>query len=252
MYDKLNKLDSIERPKRGRQKRNPNYNTLYAEHNRVIDYAEPIINIVNTKSVSLSTEPAMSDLECPKCWQLFTKIEDLILHEKSHPSNMWYNCRLCGKSFVKRVQFRRHMKQTHTKPDMLPIESNDDDKFECKICDSKSQDYSTHLQHMEKHKFQTILEHLIEKDTDKLCTVCMDKSPKLIHLDKMVRLHGGYPGATGDMTLYSILGSTLPDVSITTVYKPIFLSIQSIVLCFSILIAHFSHCKNNYKAMKEI
>lgn len=243
MYDKLNKLDPIERPKRGRQKRNPNYNTLYAEHNRVIDYTEPIINIVNTKSVSLSTEPAMSDLECPKCWQLFTKIEDLILHEKSHPSNMWYNCRLCGKSFVKRVQFRRHMKQTHTKPDMLPIESKDDDKFECKICDSKSQDYSTHLQHMEKHKFQTILEHLIEKDTEKLCTVCMDKSPKLIDLDKMVRLHGGYPGATGDMTLYSILGSTLPDVSITTVDKPIFLSIQSIVLCFSIFIAHFSHCK---------
>ncbi|KAI8433862.1 hypothetical protein MSG28_015813 [Choristoneura fumiferana] len=212
MYDKLDKLDPLERPKkRGRQKRNPNYNTIYAEHKRVIDYAEPMINIVNTKSVSLSKEPAMSDLECPKCWQLFTKIEDLMLHEKSHPSSMWFNCRLCGKSFVKRMHLKRHLKQTHMKPDMLPIQSRDDDKFECKICDLTSHDYSTHLQHMEKHKFQMVLEHLVEKDMDKLCTICLDKDPKLVDLDKMVRLHGGYPGATGDKTLYSILGSTLPD-----------------------------------------
>ncbi|XP_063543467.1 uncharacterized protein LOC134751872 isoform X1 [Cydia strobilella] len=208
MYAKLEKLDPLDKTKkRGRQKLNPNYNVLHTDHAKVIDYAEPIRNIVNVRSVSLSHEPYMSDLECPKCWQIFTKIENLIIHEKSHPSNMWFNCRLCGKSFVKRLQLKRHLK-SHVGPEIKPEEK---DNFQCGTCGAGSEDLSAHLQHIEKHKFQSVLQHLVEKKMDKLCTVCLDKKPKLVELDKMIRLHGGYPGVTGDKSLYSILGSTLPD-----------------------------------------
>ncbi|XP_063630503.1 uncharacterized protein LOC134801811 isoform X2 [Cydia splendana] len=207
MYAKLEKLDPLDKTKkRGRQKRNPNYNVIHTDHAKVIDYAEPIRNIVNVRSVTLSHEPYMSDLECLKCWQIFTKIEDLIIHEKSHPNNMWFNCRLCGKSFVKRLQLKRHLK-SHGCPEKPEEKHN----FQCGTCGFGSEDHSAYLQHIEKHKFQSVLQHLVEKKMDKLCTVCLDKKPKLVELDKMIRLHGGYPGVTGDKSLYSILGSTLPD-----------------------------------------
>lgn len=211
MYDKLEKLDPLERPKkRGRQKLHPNYNILYTEHENVIDYAEPIINMVHTTSEPLTKEDDIKDYECLKCCQVLPNVESLMNHEKSHPATMWYHCRLCGKSFPKRYLLRRHM-GTHKSSEP---EAKSEDDFTCNKCGDISKTLSKYLQHLEKHKFKTILEHLVEKKMNRLCSICLEESSKMIDLDKEICLHGGYPALHGDRSLYNILGSTLPDVSI--------------------------------------
>lgn len=213
MYQKFEKLDPIDRPKkRGRQKLNPNYNVLYAEHENVIDYAEPVRNIINVAAESLSKEPEWNDFECKKCWQVLPNLESLLNHEKIHPKYMWYHCRLCGKSFVKHNQLKRH----HTRVHILGkgAYSEADTNFKCKECGHITDNYIQHLQHIEKHKFKMVMDHIIKKKTDKLCMICLNKSTNLVELDKMVCIHGGYPELVGDKTLYTVLASTLPNVSI--------------------------------------
>ncbi|XP_063835470.1 uncharacterized protein LOC135084633 isoform X1 [Ostrinia nubilalis] len=211
MYNKFKKLDPLEpQKKRGRQKLIPNYNILYAEHEKVIDYAEPLINIVNS-GAELTEQVIDSKFECPKCWQILPNLESLLNHEKQHPKSMWYSCRHCGKSFTSRNHLKKHVRTTHemAKP-ALPLPKTD---FKCAECGVVSEKYNEHLQHIEKHKFQNVMERLIEKNMDELCAVCLDVNPKLVDLEEMVCLHGGFPEMMGERTLYSIIGSTVPDKS---------------------------------------
>ncbi|KAI5643500.1 zinc-finger associated domain (zf-AD) domain-containing protein [Phthorimaea operculella] len=213
MYDKLEKLDPLERvKKRGRQKLHPNHNILYTENRNVIDYAEPIHNLINIGSVSFTNEPFMHDLECKKCWQVLPNVESLANHEKMHPKSMWFNCRICGKAFAKKIHIKRHLK-IHAKGNVNTADEKDG-KFVCKKCGHSTDDHNVHLQHIEKHKFQTVLEHLVERKMDKLCSVCLSGNGKMIEMDKMICLHGGYPELTGDRSLYNILGSTIPEMNI--------------------------------------
>ncbi|XP_028160813.1 zinc finger protein 814-like isoform X2 [Ostrinia furnacalis] len=211
MYNKFEKLDPLEpQKKRGRQKLIPNHNVLYAEHEKVIDYAEPLINIVNS-GAELTEQVIDSKFECPKCWQILPNLESLLNHEKQHPKSMWYSCRHCGKSFTSRNHLKKHVRTTHevAKP-ALPLPKTD---FKCAECGVVSEKYNEHLQHIEKHKFQNVLERLIEKNMDELCAVCLDVNPKLVDLEEMVCLHGGFPEMMGERTLYSIIGSTVPDMN---------------------------------------
>ncbi|KAJ8705902.1 hypothetical protein PYW07_010679 [Mythimna separata] len=211
MNEKFNKLDPIDKKKRrGRQKLNPNTNTLYAEHNYVMDYAEPMRNIINLQTESLTNEPAWNEFECKKCWQVLPDLESLLNHEQIHPKYMWYNCRLCGKSFVKINQLKRHFNQVHVRGKGVTEEA--DKTFKCKECGNVTENYIQHLQHVEKHKFKSIMKHLIEKKTDQLCLVCLKKSSDLVELDKMVCIHGSCPELVGDKSLYTVLASTLPDM----------------------------------------
>lgn len=216
MYNKLEKLDPLEpkQKKRGRQKIHLNYNILYTEHENVIDYAEPIINIVNRESelTGDNENDAANQFECLKCWQVLPNMFSLLNHEKLHPKSMHYHCRYCGKSFTKRNLLKRHIAATHELQKELQPEKS---YFKCEECGVVSDSYNLHLQHIEKHKFQTAMEHLLERNVNKLCAVCLNVNCKLVDLDKMVCLHGGYPEIMGDKSLYSILGSTLPEVSIT-------------------------------------
>lgn len=217
MYEKLEKLDPIVKTKkRGRQKLNPNHNILYTEHRKVIDYAEPIRNLINSGSISYTKEPNINDLECKRCWQVLPDIESLVNHDKMHPKNMWFHCRQCGKSFAKRYQMNRHLRFNHKQKDLV-IKDNKSD-FECKECGHVSSNYLLHLQHIEKHKFHMVLEHLVERNMDKLCSVCLDKSGKMVDMNKAICLHGGYPELTGDRTLYNILGSTVPEVNMYSLF----------------------------------
>lgn len=217
IYEKLDKLDPINRPKkRGRQKLNPNYNIIHAEHEKVIDYAEPVINIINIGAESLTKEPEWNEFECKKCWQVLPNMESLLNHEITHPKFMWYHCRLCGKSFPKLTQLKKHHTQVHIHgkgPKSAP-----EKKFCCNECGNTSDTYSQHLQHIEKHKFKRVMKDIIEKKTDKLCLVCLDKGADLVELDKMICVHGGHPELMGDKTLHTILASTLPDVSIHSLF----------------------------------
>ncbi|XP_075987755.1 uncharacterized protein LOC142984203 [Anticarsia gemmatalis] len=212
MYEKLNKLDPIDKPKkRGRQKLNPNRNKIFAEHNKVMDYADPIINIVNVGAESVTQEPALNELECKKCWQVLPNMASLLNHENSHPKTMWYNCRLCGKSFAKLNTFRRHHHKVHILGN--EVAHRVDNSFKCRECGHSTEDFIQHLQHIEKHRFRNILEHIIEKRMDKLCAVCFNKGDNMTELDKMVCIHGGHPELMGDKTLYSLLASTLPNMN---------------------------------------
>ncbi|XP_053620756.1 zinc finger protein 236-like isoform X2 [Plodia interpunctella] len=219
MYEKLDKLDPLERTKkRGRQKLNPNYNTLYTEHEKVIDYADPIINILNKGSEAIDKkDDTVSDLECPRCWQTFTSLESLINHEKIHPKSMWFHCRLCGKSFVKRHLYRKHIKTNHNTSNVA-ASALSDRMFKCLDCDVISETYDKHLQHIEKHKFKMVMEHLVDRKMDRLCTVCLAKETNMVKLDKTVNLHGGCPELTGHRSLYNILGSTMPEMNILSSY----------------------------------
>lgn len=216
IYDKFEKLDPIEPvKKRGKRKLHPNHNIIYAEHNDVMGYAEPVINIVNVTNhftVEQSNDK-ISELECKKCWQILPDVEALMNHETSHPKSMWFNCRLCGKSFVKCSHLRRHIKETHQY-----IEDNSEeitiDDFKCNECGSANKTLGEHLQHNEKHKFKSLFKCLVERKVDSLCTVCLDKSSRLTSLNDVVHLHGGYTGLTGDKRLENILMAAIPGVSI--------------------------------------
>uniref|UniRef100_A0A2A4K791 RanBP2-type domain-containing protein n=1 Tax=Heliothis virescens TaxID=7102 RepID=A0A2A4K791_HELVI len=207
--EKLSKLDPIDRPKkRGRQKLKPNPNVLHVENKKVMDYAEPIRHLINLQTESLSNEPEWNEFECKKCWQVLPNLETLLNHEKIHPKTMWYNCRLCGKSFVKLNQLKKHHTQVHIRGKQT---TEADKTFKCRECGNVTENYDQHLQHIEKHKFKSVMEHLIEKKTDQLCLICLKKTTDLVELDKMVCIHGSCPELVGDKTLYSVLASTLPD-----------------------------------------
>lgn len=213
MNEKIIKLDPIDRPKkRGRQKLNPNYNVLYAEHFNVMDYAEPIRNIINFETESLSKEPGWNELECKRCWQVLPNLESLLNHEQQHPKYMWYHCRLCGKSFVKINQLKKHFTQVHIRGKGGKDEV--DKTFKCKECGNITETYVKHLQHIEKHKFKSIMQSILEKKTNQLCLVCLKKSTDLAEMDKMISINGCCPELVGDKSLYTVLASTLPDVSI--------------------------------------
>lgn len=209
---KVSKLDPLEgeRQRRGRKKTHFNHNQIEAQHRKVIDYADPIMHIVNTASESSSTEPALNPLECLKCCQVLPNIESLGNHSKIHPRSMWFNCRLCGKSFPKLYLVKRHYRD-HERDYLKPTTDVEDKKFECKQCGETNTKYYKHIQHLEKHKFKMVIDHLIHRKMDKLCSICLDKG-SLVPLDKMVCIHGGPPDLMGDRTMQSILGSTLPEV----------------------------------------
>ncbi|XP_060807993.1 uncharacterized protein LOC106130440 isoform X2 [Amyelois transitella] len=212
MYEKLDKLDPLERTKkRGRQKLNPNYNKLHSEHENVIDYADPVINIVNIGSeLTENIDNKINELECPKCWLRFESLESRLYHEKIHPKSMWFNCRICGKSFAKRHVYRKHVKSAHEPSKSKTLIDTD---YKCSECDVGSETYDQHLQHIEKHKFHMVMEHLIESKMDELCTVCLSKGVSMVKLDRTINFHGGCPELTGHRSLYTILGSTMPERS---------------------------------------
>ncbi|KAF9409476.1 hypothetical protein HW555_011172, partial [Spodoptera exigua] len=210
--EKLSKLDPIDRPKkRGRQKLNPNHNVLYVEHEKVMDYAEPAYHIINIEAESLSKEPNWNEFECKRCWQVLPNLESLLNHDKTHPKSMWYNCRLCGKSFVKLTQLKKHFNVVHVKG--CENKPKVDKSFKCQECGNVTEDYAQHLQHIEKHKFKTVMRYLVERKTDQLCLVCLKKSTDLVNLDKEVSIHGSCPELVGDKSLYTVLSSTLPDMN---------------------------------------
>lgn len=216
MYEKLEKLDPLERTKkRGRQKQNPNQNTLHTEHKYVIDYADPIHYLINSGTVPLTNEPMMTELECKRCWQVLPNVESLVNHEMTHPKTMWYNCRLCGKSFSKKFHLKKHLR-SHNKN--LEVISESEKAFECKTCGCISDDYQTHLQHIEKHKFGRVLQQLLKRKMDSLCSVCLDNRSQMTDLDKTICLHGGYPELTGERSVFNILGASVPEVMYFSVF----------------------------------
>lgn len=195
MYEKMEKLDPLEPvKKRGKRKQNPNHNTLYTEHNNVISYAEPIINIVNIDNFPIPSHE-INELECQKCWQALPNMESLVNHEKSHPKTMWYNCKICGKSFVKRYHLKRHLKESH----LFDNEDNNRvnlENFKCNECGTISKTLGDHLQHMEKHKFKVMLKELMERKVDNLCSVCLEKGSRMTNLGEVISLYGGYKDLT--------------------------------------------------------
>ncbi|XP_045781151.1 zinc finger protein 26-like isoform X2 [Maniola jurtina] len=218
VYEKFEKLDPIEPVKRrGKRKLHPNHNVIHAEHEDVMGYAEPVINIVNVTN-HFTTEQSnnkISELECKKCWQVLPNVESLVNHETSHPKSMWFNCRLCGKSFVKCSHLRRHIKETHQYIEENSAEIKIDD-FKCNECGSTNKTLAEHLQHNEKHKFKSLFKCLVERKVDSLCTVCFDKSSRLTSLNDVVHLHGGYTGLTGDKSIENILTAAIPGINFDT------------------------------------
>ncbi|CAK1594889.1 unnamed protein product [Parnassius mnemosyne] len=213
--EKFEKLDPLERvKKRGRRKLNPNFNMLYVDYKKVMSYADPIINIVNIGASLEENEDEMeiSELECPRCWLVLPNIESLINHEKIHPKSMWYNCRLCGKSFVKYSQYKNHKKQIHISGKKSDTNITKKE-FKCNECGLVSEDVGKHLQHIEKHKFKQVIEHLIERKMNDLCTVCMEKGEKMMELNETLHFHAGYPELTGEKSLATILTATIPEMN---------------------------------------
>ncbi|XP_050357847.1 uncharacterized protein LOC126778403 [Nymphalis io] len=215
MYEKFEKLDPLEPVKRrGKRKMNLNHNILYTEHEDVINYAEPIINLINVDIISQNNK-TISELECQKCSQVLPNTESLLNHEKSHPKSMWYNCRLCGKSFVKQYHLRRHLKENHILGEEIEKEFNTE-HYKCRECGASNKTFVEHLQHIEKHKFKETFQNLIERKVDNLCSVCLDKGTRMVDLGDVIHLHGGYPEITGDRTIRSILRTSIPE---NTSYK---------------------------------
>lgn len=217
IYEKVEKLDPLERKnKRGKPKANPNHNKIYAAHKKVIDYAEPIIHLVNRGSALLNSgnTPKANELECLKCWQLLPNIESLINHEKIHPKSMWYHCRQCGGSFAKHLHLKRHVKNQHATSENETIAAPTKKSFECQTCGDIADSYRNYLQHLEKHKLKTVLQQVLLEKNDELCTVCLRKENKMVDLETMMALNGPCPELNGDKSLYHIVGSALPHVSI--------------------------------------
>ncbi|XP_026484169.2 zinc finger protein 62-like [Vanessa tameamea] len=212
MYEKFEKLDPLEPVKRrGKRKMNLNHNILYTEHEDVINYAEPIINLINVDTMSPNNN-TISELECQKCSQVLPNTESLLNHEKSHPKSMWYNCRLCGKSFVKQYHLRRHLKENHILGEEIEREVNTE-HYKCSECGTSNKTFVEHLQHIEKHKFKETFRHLIERRVDDLCSVCLDKGSRMVNLGDVIHLHGGYPELTGDRSIRSILRTSIPEIT---------------------------------------
>ncbi|KAL4707514.1 hypothetical protein ACJJTC_000266 [Scirpophaga incertulas] len=122
---------------------------------------------------------------------------------------MWYHCRHCGKSFPKYNLLKKHVQSTHNDSKQT-IKKTD---FVCKECGVVNEDYHLHLRHVEKHKFQLIIHHLITRRMNKLCSLCLNKSSKLNPLEKRICIHGGYPDIMGDRTVYNILKSFMPEMN---------------------------------------
>lgn len=213
--EKFDKLDPVERVKRrGRQKLNPNHNVLHADYKNVMGYADPLINIINVGAAREENENVAeaSEFECPKCWQVLPNLESYVNHEKIHPKSMWYNCRHCGKSFVKHSQYKKHMKQCQITRMMLPEPDIKKKEFICTECGTFTEDFGKHLQHIEKHKFKIILEHLIERRMNELCGVCMGQGERMVELSETFHLHAGYPELSGEKTLARVIRETVPEV----------------------------------------
>lgn len=221
IYDKVEHLDPLELPKkkRGRQKLNPNPNVIHACYENVMDYAEPQISLINRGSNKDTEQNVINPLECPRCWQEFSSIELLMHHEKIHPKSMWWHCRLCGTSFPKQTLYRRHLKESHPVGKPLPDPIKTKMMCKCNVCGQISENYISHLQHLEKHKFKTLMHHMLNRKMDKLCVVCLEKGTEMVSLDNPLKLHGGYPEVTGDRSLYNILSTALPNVSIYFYYN---------------------------------
>ncbi|CAH0718360.1 unnamed protein product, partial [Brenthis ino] len=228
IYEKFEKLDPLEPvKKRGKRKQNPNHNTLYTEHENVINYAEPVINIVNVDSFPVSNTE-ISDLECQKCWQTLPNMESLLNHEKSHPKSMWYTCKLCGKSFVKRYHLKKHIKENHLFDDD-DVEPPNPEQFKCNECSQLNNTLGEHLQHLEKHKFKAVFEHLIERKVDNLCSVCLEKGSRMTSLSEVISFYGGYPDLIGDKPIQNILNTTIPEQNLYK-YKELLLPNQATIV----------------------
>ncbi|CAG4980371.1 unnamed protein product [Colias eurytheme] len=207
MDEKFSKLDPLEPVKRrGKPKLKPNYNVLHAEHLNIIDYAEPIINIVNLNTIPLEITEE-NELECSKCWQLLPDKFTLANHEKSHPKTMWYHCKLCGKSFVKYAQLKKH-KRIHARNNEI---AKPDIGFTCQQCGVNNKSLDEHLRHIEKHKFKNSLDNLIKRNTSNMCSICFNIDEETTELSKTMSFHGGLPGLTGEKSIYSMVSSVFPD-----------------------------------------
>ncbi|XP_045507928.1 uncharacterized protein LOC123703813 isoform X2 [Colias croceus] len=207
MDEKFSKLDPLEPVKRrGKPKLKPNYNVLHAEHLNIIDYAEPIINIVNLNTIPLEITEE-NELECSKCWQLLPNKFALANHEKSHPKTMWYHCKLCGKSFVKYSQLKKH-KRIHAWSNEI---AKPEIGFTCQQCGVNNKSLDEHLRHIEKHKFKNSLDNLIKRNTSNMCSICFNIDEETTEFSKTMSFHGGLPGLTGEKSIYSMVSSVFPD-----------------------------------------
>ncbi|XP_038217114.1 uncharacterized protein LOC119836020 isoform X2 [Zerene cesonia] len=206
--EKFHKLDPLEPvKKRGKRKLKPNYNVLYAEHLNIIDYAEPIMNIVNLNTIPLEIMQE-NELECSKCWKILPDKFSLANHEKSHPKTMWYHCKLCGKSFVKYFQLKKHKRLVHSRFDEI---AKPEIGFTCQQCGIHIKLLDEHLRHIEKHKFKNSLDNLIKRNTSNMCSICFSDNEDLTGLNETMSFHGGHPGLTGERSIYSMVSSVFPD-----------------------------------------
>ncbi|CAK1549152.1 unnamed protein product [Leptosia nina] len=219
--EKFNKLDPMEPvKKRGKPKLKPNHNILYTEHRNVIDYAEPIINLIHLNT--LSTNNDSNNLECPKCWQVLPNQMSLVNHEKAHPQTMWYHCKECGKAFVKYTQLKRHMRLGHE-----DIQNTECYMFTCKQCGCRNHSLNEHLLHIEKHRFTSALKDLVMKPEGN-CDICFNKDVT-VNLNESMHFQGMGKGLVGEKTIHTIASTIFPDRSYK--YQELLIPLQAPILC---------------------
>lgn len=207
--EKFCKLDPIEPLKRrGKPKLYLNHNKLNIEFENVIDYAEPLINLINLNGLSSNSQS--DDLECPKCWQVLPNLTSLVNHEKSHPKSMWCHCKQCGKSFVKYTQLKKHKRQDHSE---IVEEIKPEKNFTCKQCGVTNKLLSKHLLHIAKHCFTQTLSNLIMNPKNN-CAICFNKSNDMVNLNEIMYMHGGSAGLMGEKSISNMAATVFPDVSI--------------------------------------
>ncbi|GBP87440.1 hypothetical protein EVAR_61480_1 [Eumeta japonica] len=230
--EKLEKLDPLVRPiTRGRRKANPNTNKIIISHRRVIDYADPLMSLVSQGTdMEKSDDIKVNELECPKCWQEFNNIAALVNHKKSHPNTMWFYCKFCGLSFAKENFYRKHLNTAHAYQMSTVNKSPLPNSFKCNECGITSENYSTQLQHVEKHKFKGVMEAVLDKKLDQVCSICFEKGRKMVEMDSTVHFHGGYPGLSGRQNLYNVMDSSLPTRKSRYKYRELLLSNTAKVL----------------------